>query len=121
MRYARSIPIAMLALLTALAFHASPQSATADGSCITDDSPFLRLGWELDSTPSELPVWFEENRVQGHTDILVVLYDEDARSRHDEAPVRNVGRENDCGERRETRDRRSFTLPEMPAHARMVV
>ena len=32
-----------------------------------DDSPFLRLGWELDAGTVELPDWFEENRVQGHT------------------------------------------------------
>lgn len=37
----------------------------------TEDSPFLRLSWDLVTGPSELPDWFEENRVQGHTRLVI--------------------------------------------------
>lgn len=36
-----------------------------------DDSPFLRQGWELDAVSSELPNWFEQNRVQGSTRLAI--------------------------------------------------
>lgn len=37
------------------------------GSEPPDDSSFLRSGWRLEAGVVDLPEWFEENRVQGHT------------------------------------------------------
>ena len=60
------IPILRLKLKSWLIVREAMQSSEPD-----DDSCFLRLGWKLAPGIVELPDWFEENRVQGHTRLVI--------------------------------------------------